>query len=135
MKKRFKILYIVNLALIIICFVFNLFSVFSENLGSYLLLIISTILIIILTLIMLVICIIIGIINIKQNMIIKKKIIFMLFILVLLLFTSILAPQFIKNVYNAFIKKDLENVSTILVKEVKQESLNKYVYFYNDLAT
>ena len=134
MKKSFKILYVVNLALIIICFVFNLFSVFSESLGSYLLLTIFTILIIILTLIMLVICIIMGIINIKQNMIIKKKIIFMLFILVLLLFTSILAPQFIKNVYNSFIKKDLEDISTILVKEVKQESLNKYVYFYNDLA-
>ena len=133
MKKSLKILYIINIIVIIISFTLNLISFSYEKILLGLSLFIISIFLLLLAFILFIICVIIGVINIKNQQSKKKNIIIMLIIMLVLIIISGSLPFVINNINDSIIKNKLENISKVLTKNIKNESKNTYVYLYDDL--
>lgn len=133
MKKSLKILYIINIIIIIISFTLNLISFSYEKILLGLSLFIISIFLLLLAFILFIICVIIGVINIKNQQSKKKNIIIMLIIMLVLIIISGSLPFVINNINDSIIKNKLENISKVLTENIKNESKNTYVYLYDDL--
>lgn len=133
MKNSFKISYIINIIIIIISLVLNFLSLYTEKLSSSLLLFLVAKILLLIAVVLTVCCIIFGVINIKNKPSLKKKIILMLSILILLFLVSIILPTTYNTISETLSKDKLQNISSTLTKNIKNENENKYVYLYNDL--